>query len=388
MKPSLLMLCLCLSLPPAAAHAAGSDASGLIGAAAPAAGQAPSADQALSGAITGTVLGHPFAADQAIFKDGVLTLRQGDEFFPDLAVLLFSPVETPAAGQVLQLNDSTPGHVSIQLKHKPAGQNLPNTEIIQSGYQVALSFGEPQTLGVPLTVSLTVTGPHSAQVAGTMFATSGDLKMTPAGVDLTFDSFDTLRLVATSYLKREHGIEASQLADEFGLSYRGDGDRVFPKTGFIGYEIQKPGEPLTLAKLQLQKDAGGWAVARQLAPDQISPAHPLDVTVSSHDRTQASDQAAAVTGRHLEAQLVAAGVMPQVRATSIDCYPNQAQTAASCRAVYGVKKGDETECQTASFVLRNSGQAWQMVGPIKDTERMDYKTDQVVPYRPLSTHCE
>lgn len=73
-----------------------------------------SADQKHGGPITGIVRGAEFNLDQAILSGGTLELRQGEEFFPDLAV------------EVVIFDDTLEGKPS--LCHLPVTAFLPSCD--------------------------------------------------------------------------------------------------------------------------------------------------------------------------------------------------------------------------------------------------------------------
>src|SRR5262249_17511364 len=81
--------------------------------------------------VSGTVHGLDFALDKAELENGVLTLQQGKDFFPDLALKIFL---FPKDGENLEGKSykiaakqgfGNP-HVHVQWKAK--GQQLPDTE--------------------------------------------------------------------------------------------------------------------------------------------------------------------------------------------------------------------------------------------------------------------
>jgi len=60
---------------------------------------------------------------------------------------------------------------------------------------------------------------------------------------------------------------------------------VYPKFGFIGYELTNHKSEESLIKLQLYKNSKGWRVERVLENSKIHQANPTHIYTSGHART-------------------------------------------------------------------------------------------------------
>ncbi len=90
----------------------------------------------------GTVNGKPFTVEDAQLRDGILTLRQGRDFFMDAGVMIFTFLreQDRIEGRELTVGPETfnPPHVHIQWM--PEGASVPETRIIMDDYTMLLAF--------------------------------------------------------------------------------------------------------------------------------------------------------------------------------------------------------------------------------------------------------
>ena len=137
--------------------------------------QTPVAETSLAGVsipetpVRGKIHGLDFTIDRAVLENGVLTLRQGRDLFPDLAldVMMFIKQGEPAEGKKLHV---TPGQASpkpwLRLQWKEAGQNL-TTQDIQTGYSLLLEFGRIQDGKLPGKIHAVLPDESKSSLSGT-----------------------------------------------------------------------------------------------------------------------------------------------------------------------------------------------------------------------------
>ena len=93
---------------------------------------------------SGMIHGDEFTAESAKLQKGILTIRDGQEFFPDHAVTIFLFLEgdeTPE-GKVYNITKSTGfGSPHIHMKWRQKEDEAPKTEIFMQDYSMRLGFG-------------------------------------------------------------------------------------------------------------------------------------------------------------------------------------------------------------------------------------------------------
>jgi len=121
----------------------------------------------------GQIAGLPFTVEKATLKDGILTLRQGHDFFADREVAIFlflkngeSPVGRKweiAAGKNL-------GNPHVHFSWRDAGQSLPKTKILMRDYRLYLEFEPGRNGAVNGRIALAAPGQRESRVSGTFTA--------------------------------------------------------------------------------------------------------------------------------------------------------------------------------------------------------------------------
>lgn len=134
--------------------------------------------------VQGRLYGRAFALDQATLGGNILELRQGEDFFPDLAVKIFLFDE--AAGLPGRtFNFETPAELGgphIHTQWRKPGENVPETDILMEGYTLRLEFGQASNGRIPVGIYLCLPDEQRSVIAGHCTAT---LKDRPEGGSLT-----------------------------------------------------------------------------------------------------------------------------------------------------------------------------------------------------------
>jgi len=114
-----------------------------------------------------------FNAEKASFKNGILELRQGKEFFPDQSFKIFTFLKKgePVTGKKIsvKLSDGF-GSPHIHFKYKVADGKLPKTEIFMEGYTMKLEFGQQANNKIQGKIYLCLPDEKKSFVAGTFEA--------------------------------------------------------------------------------------------------------------------------------------------------------------------------------------------------------------------------
>jgi hypothetical protein len=121
----------------------------------------------------GQIAGLPFTVEKATLKDGILTLRQGSDFFADreVAIFLFLKNGESPVGRKWDI-DATKnmGQPHVHLSWRDGSQTLPKTKIFMNDYRLHLEF-EPGTNGaVNGRIVLTAPDERKSTVNGTFTA--------------------------------------------------------------------------------------------------------------------------------------------------------------------------------------------------------------------------
>ncbi|MGB2403196.1 MAG: hypothetical protein ACPIA7_07270 [Akkermansiaceae bacterium] len=129
-------------------------------------------DDIPAGKATGSVAGVAFTVQKAtLSSQGNLTLRQGEDFFPDQAFEIFihgSSVEG-LAGKTILVKPDPQGHVlqpHINLRYKVEGSRLPESENYLRGYSMKLEFGTVSDGKIPGKIHLRLPDEAKSFVAG------------------------------------------------------------------------------------------------------------------------------------------------------------------------------------------------------------------------------
>lgn len=334
-------------------------------------------------AVAGQILNSRFTMEQAIISARTLELRQGSEFFADLSaeVVLF---DNNPAGKTFQVPakgaDVSP---HLRLKQKLEDQNLPESTSLTSNYQLELVFDDPEKLGIPFTIALTVEE-HKTEIRGQGFATFDDIKVVDGKLDTTYNSFDTVRLLAREYAAQEH--PNLTLGDTFGTTISTYGSDN-PASAFVGLEASDINDQPTLIKLQFIKPQTGWEVANELSVDEIHQAHPVLASVEGNLRTVESAKASPVAGEYFERYLQEQSLIDKTRGTSLRCFLSKSADKASCRAAASLKTDDGDTCQRQNYLLTNKGSEWVYEADLSLTQSVDYKGEIVEGRGPSKYSC-
>ncbi|MDX1433756.1 MAG: hypothetical protein R3286_15040 [Gammaproteobacteria bacterium] len=232
---------------------------------APAAHTAARTDGATASA-GGSIRGTAFKVDRAEYENGVLTLRQGDEFFADASfqIFLFDQDDGLPEERRYLVDETTTGlppHVHIGLK--PEGKDAPETETHTSGYTMELSFGERDGITIPGRIRLDVPGDGpGSHVEGSFVAHIGGWVEILAPEDYvpdpSSDDFDTLK-----YIARAHLLETNAGRSVDVLSFRDTSYGTFGEhggSGTVTLEFALDGGAKQSLEFKLEKNAQGWHV--------------------------------------------------------------------------------------------------------------------------------
>ena len=114
-----------------------------------------------------------FTCEKAKFENGILTLRQGQDFFADreLMIFLFTKTgELPESKSFRISQSSTGKRPHVYKKWKQPGKNLPDQTSYTSGYVLKLEFGTIEDGKLPGKIYICLPDAEQSFVAGTFKA--------------------------------------------------------------------------------------------------------------------------------------------------------------------------------------------------------------------------
>jgi len=127
-----------------------------------------------AGSASGKIRGENFEVEDAGIANGILTLRQGSDFFPDYAFLIFLFLKEgeKVDGRTFNITKGQGfGSPHIHMKWKQKDQNAPKTEIFMKDYTMRLEFGKRENGTLPGKISLSLPDKDQSHVNGTFLAT-------------------------------------------------------------------------------------------------------------------------------------------------------------------------------------------------------------------------
>ncbi|OBY49176.1 MULTISPECIES: MFS transporter [Pseudomonas] len=152
--------------------------------------------------LRGELNGQPFVPEQAEFIDGVLSLREGQDFYAhrEIQVRLAAPVSGPLRLDVLP--DDKGRLPEIEVSWLAPGQDLPEAVRLQRGYSLHLDLTPKAPNRLEGAFHLVLPAQMQTTLSGTIEVFTDRLRYRDGEVDTRFDSRDTLRYVLQDYLQR------------------------------------------------------------------------------------------------------------------------------------------------------------------------------------------
>ncbi|MDN6860573.1 MFS transporter [Pseudomonas sp. CAN2814] len=152
--------------------------------------------------LRGELNGKPFEPEQADFIDGVLSLREGQDFYAhrEVQVRLPTPVSGPLRLDVLP--DDKGRLPEIEVSWLAPGQDLPEAVRLQRGYSLHLDLVPQPPNRMSGSFHLVLPTEMQTTLSGTIEVFTDRLRYRDGRVDTRFDSRDTLHYVLQDYLQR------------------------------------------------------------------------------------------------------------------------------------------------------------------------------------------
>ena len=192
-----------------------------------------------------------------------------------------------------------------------------------------------------------------------------------------------MKLLAKRYTPRNY--ERLTVLNDFGTTLYTNGS-ANPPTAFVGLEAQDGTEERRLVKLQFIMGKNGWEVANELTIDQIHEAHPVLSELKGNLRTVEGAKVRGVAGDRFEKELQGKALLGRIRGTSVNCYLSEAADKASCWAAGSLVSEGGYDCFRSFYLMTNDDPGWRYETDLEETQKVDYKTGQVVEGRAPSQY--
>jgi len=117
--------------------------------------------------------GENFVSKSAEFSNSILTIRDGEDFFPDHAVMIFlflKKDEKPEGKSYNISRTSGFGSPHIHMKWKPENSKVPKTKIFTKDYSMRLNLGTIKNGKLPGKIYLCLPDEKKTVVAGSFTA--------------------------------------------------------------------------------------------------------------------------------------------------------------------------------------------------------------------------
>jgi hypothetical protein len=232
-----------------------------------------------TGPVRGEVKGRAFAVEDATLEEGILKLRQGEDFFADLEVTVFlflDEKDTLPEGRSWGVDceggwSSDVPHVHVAWR--AGGEDVPKHDSIVCDYTMQLSLGQETADGrIPGRIVLSAPTLQT-RIAGTFEAEVEGFVRRDGVVDLSKDDLDVAHHVAGLWLGERAGAPV-EVVDHALAWLHNEKPEGRPQAGFAVYRWRpESGGETRVAKLQFEKREGVWTVARALESWQVARAH-------------------------------------------------------------------------------------------------------------------
>ncbi|MCK4789264.1 MAG: tetratricopeptide repeat protein [Desulfobacteraceae bacterium] len=128
----------------------------------------------------GMIHGEVFFVESSKIENGILTIRDGKDFFPDHAVtiFLFLKGESPDGKSYDIASTSGFGSPHIHMKWRPKNSKTPKSRVFMKGYSMRLEFGKTQDGKLPGKIYLCMPDEMKSYLAGSFTAIAKKEKKT------------------------------------------------------------------------------------------------------------------------------------------------------------------------------------------------------------------
>lgn len=231
--------------------------------------------------LRGQLNGLPFQPQQGELIDGVLSLREGMDFFAlrELSIRLPEPVSGPVRVDVLPQDE---GRLpEVELSWLLPEQDLPEARRLSRGYTLHLNLQPKAPNRLVGDFHLVLPSRFKTSLSGRVELYTDRLRYRDGKVDRSFDSRDTIAYVLEDYLQRRFATAEVQLSRLPTFTFSGERLALAVEAQIGARHERLP--------VELNKTAQGWAVEADHFPPLPDPnAKPVVETAPTVDEAPAS----------------------------------------------------------------------------------------------------
>lgn len=204
--------------------------------------------------LRGQLNGRPFAPQQAELLDGVLSLREGQDFFAQSELVIRLPEVDSGPVQIDVLPADTGALPEVEISWLLPEQELPEARRLSRGYTLHLNLQPVAPNKLAGDFHLVMPAQFKTTLSGKLELFRNGLRYRDEQVDRQFDSVDTVSYVIHDYLERRFATRQVQLQPIGSLNFPLQSIELNVNARINGNLQQLP---ITLQKLK----GRGWQVA-------------------------------------------------------------------------------------------------------------------------------
>lgn len=214
---------------------------------------APQKPQELQINLRGELNAEPFAPQHAELIDGVLSLREGQDFFARREVNIRVPVMADGSVRLNVLPTDAQPLPEIEISWLPPEQDLPEARRLNQGYTLYLDLKPVPPNKLRGGFHLVLPAQFNTALNGQIELFTDQLRYVDGQVDRHFDSRDNITYVLKDYLQRRFNSRAVQIVKLPAFT--------FPASSLeLEVAALVDGQPLQLGVLLSKSESLGWSV--------------------------------------------------------------------------------------------------------------------------------
>ncbi len=254
----------------------------------------PPAELAIN--LQGELYGRPFQPQQGELIDGVLSLREGRDFFAQSELIIRLPQARPGAVRLDVLPADQGQLPEVEISWLLPEQELPEARRLSRGYTLHLNLQPLAPNKLVGDFHLVLPAQFKTSLSGTLELYTNGLRYKGDAVDRSFDSADTLNYVIHDYLQRRFATRQVQL-DKLPVL------RLPAKQLDLSVRAQINGEWQELPLLLRKAESRGWGIEADHFPPLPPAVQALPATAVAPVRTEAPERSSRPLDRRLRFSL-------------------------------------------------------------------------------------
>lgn len=214
---------------------------------------APPKPQELQIKLRGELNGEPFAPQQAELIDGVLSLREGQDFFALRELNIHVPVMADGSVRLNVLPTDAQPLPEIEISWLLAEHDLPEARRLNHGYTLFIDLKPVAPNKLQGDFHLVLPAQFNTTLSGKIELFTDQLRYIDGQVDRHFDSHDSINYVLLDYLQRRFSGRSVRLLKSSPFT--------FPATRLeLEVAALVDGQPQQLSLLLSKSEPVGWSV--------------------------------------------------------------------------------------------------------------------------------